>query len=157
MRKESPFNWKLLIDSQSFWLCWLGLWEDHRWNMDHDWLRARLWLKCLQTGSFLRLPVVLPGTQTQAEILQPEYMLVMSVGSTFVGRRGREEAEEDRETNSLDLLGKSRAGIIFRFAFTRLTWLSSYTMLSINHLNHSASMEGYDRSTGHLCSYWRGS
>lgn len=67
--------------------------------------------------------------------------------------RKRGSRRGERETNSLDLLGKSRAGIIFRLASTRLTWLSSYTMLSINHLNHSASTEGYDRSTGHLCNY----
>lgn len=121
--------------------------------MDHDWLRARLGLKCLQTGGFLRLPGVLPGTQTQAEILQPEYMLGMSVGSTSVGRREREEAGEDRETTSLDLLGKSRAGIIFRLVSTRWTCLSSYTMSSINHSNHSASREEYDGSTGHLSNY----
>ena len=53
--------------------------------------------------------------------LQPEYMLGMSVAFTSVGRREREEAGEDRETTSLDLMGKSRAGIIFRLVSTRWT------------------------------------
>lgn len=72
-------------------------------------------------------------------------------------KRKRGNRRGQRETTSLDLLGKSRAGIIFGLASTRLTWISSYTMLSINHSNHSASTEGYDGSTGHLSNYWRGS
>lgn len=115
-RGRVSFNWKVLVDLRSYWICWLGpgsLQVDRGLSL----FVARLYLKWLQTELSL-LPLEFPGMQ-----MRPSSISRVFTSNTFgVCICGQEVREQKREEGKIQLWYSPRTTLVDCMGKSGVKW-----------------------------------